>query len=309
MKKASKYLKEITLGNVKQYILAEIKDDTKPICLFIHGGPGTPIPFGVSAEGQFESIYKKFNPVFWDQRGCGKSYNKNIPADTINLNQLISDANELIDYLIKTYNKKKIYLVGHSFGTVITIELAKMYPEKIEKVYNISQLVSMPLSNKLAYERLVEIAHNNNDSYMAKKLDKIKGSNFNTYKDMKVIWSLAPKYLSTISENFGILMKNARKSGNYTIMDILNNLTPARKLYMPCFNNLLDLDLLKEDLNINVPFHWYHGKGDYRCQIELVKKLKDHINTEYNNEITILEHSGHNPSLEDMNYIFDNIDL
>lgn len=308
MKKASKNLKEIVLGNVKQYILPEIEDNSKPICLFIHGGPGTPIPFGVSAEGLFKSIYNKFNPVFWDQRGCGKSYNRNIPEESINLNQLISDANELIDYLLKTYNKEKIYLVGHSFGTIITIELAKKYPEKIQKVYNISQLVSMPLSNKLAYEKLQEIAQNNNDSYMTKKLDKLKGSNFNTYKDMQIIWSLAPKYLTTISENFGILMKNARKSRNYSLIDLFNNLTPVRKLYMNCFNNLLDLDLLNEDLDLKVPIDWYHGKGDYRCQIELVKELKDHINSEYNNKITILEHSGHNPTFEDMDFIFDNIE-
>ena len=308
MKKGSKFLKKITIGGYNQYILPEIIDNEKPICLFIHGGPGTPIPFGISAEGQFKSIYQKFNPVFWDQRGCGKSYNTNINADSITLNELINDANEIMDYLLKTYNKDKIYLLGHSFGTIITLNLAKMHPEKIKKIYNISQLVSMPLSNKIAYNNLLKIANETNNTYMLNKLNQLENSNFNTYKDMQIIWTLAPKYLTTIPEHFGKFMLNACKSKNYSFIDILNNLTPVKKLYMNFFNNILDLDLLNEDLNINVPIHFYQGKGDYRCPLELLEKLNKHINSQFENKITILKNSGHNPSVDDINYIFDTIE-
>lgn len=51
------------------------------------------------------------------------------------------DAIEVTDYLRERFNQKKIYLIGHSFGTIIALKLAAEYPEKYEAYIAMSMSV------------------------------------------------------------------------------------------------------------------------------------------------------------------------
>jgi len=114
-KKSVASLEQIELGNLKQYVLIRSEDINNPILLFIHGGPGMPLMY-LSHTFQ-RPLENKFTVVQWDQRGAGKSYDPTIPVNTINVEQYLSDAIQLINTLSKRYHQQKIFLVGHSWGT------------------------------------------------------------------------------------------------------------------------------------------------------------------------------------------------
>ena len=59
------------LGGIDQKVLIEGKSAGNPIVIFLHGGPGTPIPFGAGCRGLFPDLTEKATFVFWDQWGCG----------------------------------------------------------------------------------------------------------------------------------------------------------------------------------------------------------------------------------------------
>jgi pimeloyl-ACP methyl ester carboxylesterase len=120
-------LEKIQLGGVEQWILIRGDDTTKPILLFLHGGPGTsqmvverPCP------GELE---KNFVVAEWDQRGAGKSYSAIVPNVEMNIRQFISDTHELTELLCQRFQQKKIYLIGHSWGTIVGIMTAQKYPD------------------------------------------------------------------------------------------------------------------------------------------------------------------------------------
>jgi pimeloyl-ACP methyl ester carboxylesterase len=103
----------VQLGGIQQHIVIQAGDVTNPILLFLHGGPGMPDP-GVAYRGleytiatRVDGLIKNFVVVYWDQRGTGKSYNSDIPPETMNLNQFYSDSNELVDYLREILVKRK----------------------------------------------------------------------------------------------------------------------------------------------------------------------------------------------------------
>ena len=77
-------VRELTIGEIPQFILIDGQRKENPFIIFLHGGPGQPFPFGVSSQNQFPIITEKFNAVYFDQRGAGKSFSKNIDMKTMN---------------------------------------------------------------------------------------------------------------------------------------------------------------------------------------------------------------------------------
>ena len=53
-------------------------------------------------------LEKEFIVVHWDQRGAGKSNPKDFDEKTMTLEQFISDAHELTQYLKKRFHKEEI---------------------------------------------------------------------------------------------------------------------------------------------------------------------------------------------------------
>ena len=101
-------IREIELGGVTQYIAIEGMSQSKPLCLYLHGGPGLSVPYGISARGQNQDLLTHCTAVYWDQRGSGKSYDETLTSQNVSLTQLQQDAKELINYLLETFNKDKL---------------------------------------------------------------------------------------------------------------------------------------------------------------------------------------------------------
>ena len=114
MKYPSDRKERITLGGMKQAIHIWGKKAENPVILFLHGGPGVPNRHGMAVNHM--DLLDDFTIVAWDQRGTGGSY-FGCASETLTLDQLISDCKDLIDYLCETLNKRKIFLLGGSWGT------------------------------------------------------------------------------------------------------------------------------------------------------------------------------------------------
>jgi pimeloyl-ACP methyl ester carboxylesterase len=117
-------IEKVEVGGIQQGLIIRGEDITKPVLLFLHGGPGTP-EFAVLQESDL-NLEKNFVVVYWDQRGAGLSYASDIPAATMNVDQLIEDTKELSEILKTRFDEEKLFLMGHSWGGDLSLPIQRM---------------------------------------------------------------------------------------------------------------------------------------------------------------------------------------
>jgi len=119
--------------------------------LYLHGGPGEAMsPF----QDLFAPYERDFLVALWDQRGAGKTYGRSGRDSTPNMTQeqFIRDGIDLSELLRKRWNKRKILLVGQSWGAAMSIQMAKRRPDLFHANVGTGQPVSRKLT-ELAQER------------------------------------------------------------------------------------------------------------------------------------------------------------
>ena len=100
----------IEINDVRQGMFLESADIQNPVLLFLHGGPGSPeIAFTQDNPTGLEQL---FTVCWWEQRGCGISYDRSAFPDSITMEQMIEDAIAVADYLRQRFGQEKIYLMA-----------------------------------------------------------------------------------------------------------------------------------------------------------------------------------------------------
>jgi pimeloyl-ACP methyl ester carboxylesterase len=117
----------VNINGVKQGMFIEGKNKNNPVILFLHGGPGMPEYF--LAEKYRTGLEDNFTVCYWEQRGSGLSYSKNMFSNSETTEQLIADTLTVTNYLRNRFGQQKIYLMGHSWGTYLGIQVAARAPQ------------------------------------------------------------------------------------------------------------------------------------------------------------------------------------
>jgi pimeloyl-ACP methyl ester carboxylesterase len=161
----------VQINGITQWMSIRGRDRRNPILLYLHGGPGSPtMPEAYTFQSPWEDY---FTVVQWDQRGTGKTYASNDPkalASTINVEQMTSDAEEVVRYLQKRYDKKKIFLLGHSWGSVLGVALAQRHPEWFYAYLGVGQMVNGQKNEEIGYRFALGQAKANHNSEAEREL-------------------------------------------------------------------------------------------------------------------------------------------
>jgi proline iminopeptidase len=152
-------LLEIPIGGTKEWISVRGHDRGNPVLLMIHGGPASPeMPSSWFFQNGWEDY---FTVVQWDQRGSGKSYNANDPKviqPTLTAQRMIDDAGEVVQFLRKRYGKEKIFVLGHSWGSLIGLSLAHAHPEWLYAYIGSGQMINGKENERIGYANTLRAA-------------------------------------------------------------------------------------------------------------------------------------------------------
>ena len=122
-------IETVTLGGVEQTITLRGEDTTKPVLLFLHGGPGMPSSPWVTWNSFQADLEAEFVVVHWDQRGAGNSYSEALTSEDMQVEDFVSDTMALTDILRERFEQDKIFLWGHSWGSALGFETLRVSAE------------------------------------------------------------------------------------------------------------------------------------------------------------------------------------
>jgi pimeloyl-ACP methyl ester carboxylesterase len=298
-------IERIVLGGLDQYLIIRGADTTKPVMLFLHGGPGSPEFAFMKTTNQ--AIENDFIMVYWEQRGAGKSYSKDIPVETMNLEQFISDTRELSEYLAKRFNQEKIYIMGHSWGSFLGILTAYQYPELYHAYIGIGQVCHQYKGEYISYEWVKEQATIQNNNKAIKDLNEIsfpdslasvdKWQDFlmvernyvtqfggGVTRDMRGMWPLVKMVLDT---------------KEYTFSDKMNFMPASLFSLEYLWLEVINTNFFNEIDSMQVPVYIFQGKYDYQTPYSLAKDFYDQLKAPQK-EFFTFENSAHSPVMEEV---------
>ena len=297
----------INIGGVDQAVLIRGVDTTNPILLMMHGGPGFTEMALFSTYNK--DLEKQFIVVNWDQRGAGLSYHPNIPDSTMNIQQFVNDAHELVTWLKKRYNKEKVYALGHSWGSVLGVNLVQQFPQDFYAYIGVGQVVNMFDNERISFKYTLDTAIAEKNEEAIKELKSIESRYPPNAKANLTDLLLQRKWLNY----YGGSVYNERNPDKiFSRIALSNNpvYDTARAAKGNVFtmtnmtNVLLDVNLLKSAPKLDIPVYFITGRHDYNTPFALVEDYMVVLQAPHK-EIIWFEKSGHWIPFEEPEKFYD----
>jgi pimeloyl-ACP methyl ester carboxylesterase len=160
----------VDINGVRQGMFIRGRDVTRPVLLFVHGGPGMPEYF-LDRTTNPTGLEDDFVVCWWEQRGAGISYSGDIPYGSMTVDQLVDDAVAVADHLCERFHRDKVYLLGHSWGSFIAIQAAAKAPDRFQAYIGMGQVSYQQRAEVLAYEYELEEYRERGDRRMVRRLE------------------------------------------------------------------------------------------------------------------------------------------
>lgn len=255
-----------------------------PVLLFVSSGPGTDDYF-LTDKYKDMKLEEDFTVVYWDYRDMGIAYDKSFDTDKITLENILKDTEAVTEYLKIRFEKDRIFIMGFSGGTHISLLTAREHPENYYALINMAQVVTDgPERDALMYDFMKRIFTDRGNSVALKKLEESV-----TTEDGVVICKDWYNYVALLHEAGGGTIKDRSEfegivlpimlSKCYTVKEKLQYV-PAMKMYRntPLTEELEGFDYRTSVTTLEIPVYFISGESDYNCPWELVEEYCDIIN-------------------------------
>lgn len=159
----------VPIGGIDQWISIKGEDRNNPVLLVVHGGPGEsqwPVA------DKYAPWEKAFTVVLWDQRGAGHTYGRyGAKTPDFTLDRIARDGVEVAEYLCRTLGKKKIIVLGHSWGTIVATDMVQLRPELFAAYVGTGQVASWNATVNMQFDLALDKARKDGDAAAIKQLE------------------------------------------------------------------------------------------------------------------------------------------
>lgn len=280
----------VEINGTKQWINLYGEDIDNPVLLYLHGGPG-------SATSDIDYAFTRkwadvYTVVTWDQRNCGKSYDKNQNNIELTKDLFMEDGKEMTEFLLEYMGKEKITILGHSWGSYYGANLVLAYPEYYECFIGTGQLVDMVENEKAFKEEAGRWAEGDEEALAL--VVQLTPGNF-TLEHIKARNSLMEKfgYDMMVDGSDYNLVTTVLFNPNYSIIDWIKYFQRDSSVYLEFFNSdEFRLFSLKNRYDYEIPYYNINGDKDYQTNYKLAQEYFDKLNAPYK-EMFIMKDTTH----------------
>ncbi len=296
----------VELNGARQGMIIRARDASRPVLLFIHGG----LPEYFLAERQARGLEELFVVCWWDQRGAGLSFRGNDPAVPITSEVLIADALEVTKYLQRRFGQERIYLMAHSGGTFLGMQLIARAPERFHAYVAEAQMVNQRRSEHEAYEQLLAEYRRRGDATMVRRLEQAPVTADRIPREYLQLRDQAMHELGvgTTHEMRSVvtgLFLPSLQSPAFTLGEKLDLWRGKRASGVSAlWDEMLTVDLLTLVPKVDVPVYFLHGAFDRTCSLREAQRYFERLEAP-RKRFLLLEHSAHSPLFEEPALVLD----
>jgi pimeloyl-ACP methyl ester carboxylesterase len=231
------------IGGIKQFVQIKTDDPSKPVLLFLSGGPGSSM-MNKSAASFTTTLKARFTIVQWDQRNAGQTLKLN-PSPTVpSVAQMEEDTHQVIQFILKELKQEKLYLLGSSWGNVLGFHIVENHPELLHAYFAVNPVTSQLASEQELLQTLK--LHLKENAVATRELDSVKIP-FQTHEDLfylrKWLFHKEGKAFATSAE-------------------FKQGFLEWSKEWSPVWNDVMKIDLPKTLTKVDCPIYFLVGKND-----------------------------------------------
>ena len=292
-------LERVRLGGVDQWLIVRGEDVDKPVLLFLSGGPGASEAARVLRFNR--ALEKDFVVVIWEQRGCGKSYPSRNPTAALTPEQYVSDIIELTEMLRTRFDEEKVYLVGHSWGTIIGALAAQERPELFHAYVGTAQMVDVLETDLIIYRMMMEHARQNRDSGFVQTLESqgpppYFGKNpvgpYSTLFGREYAVYEFPNIKNPEYRRDGDILMLMLKQPEYGWLDRVYYLLGLMNTFNTVYPQLQEMDFRQDATAFDLPVYLVQGRHDMNNPSPIPEEYFSRISAPHK-QLIFFEESGH----------------
>jgi pimeloyl-ACP methyl ester carboxylesterase len=241
---------------------------------------------------EFQSeLERDFVVVHWDRRGAGKSFDAHLHTPAFSVRQTLSDTYELTERLRVRFQQKRIYLVGHSWGSYLGLLAVREHPEYYRAFIGTGQLVgTRDEVDALRRAFLHKAAKQAGDSALETRVADASTAitEDDLFRHGGVLYA---------SRNFWPILKTGLTAREYTLRDALNVKKGADLVARRMKYDVTPRPLDGEIRKVDVPVFFFLGRHDFNCPSKLAAQYLDRLDAPLKRTVWF-EESAHFPFFE-----------
>lgn len=165
---------KVRIGGIEQWVSIRGNDRRNPVLLVVHGGPGyVSMPMSWWNGRGWEEY---FTVVHWDQRAAGKTHlltPQEQIRPTLTPERMIADVEEMVAWVRKDLGKDKIFLLGHSYGSYLGLEIARRRPQWLHAYIGVGQATDVPESERRGWRYALDAAKRDGNAAAVRELEAL----------------------------------------------------------------------------------------------------------------------------------------
>lgn len=283
-------LEWINLGGIRQSVLIRGANASNPLLLFLHGGPGMSSMY--LAHKFQRPLEEDFVVVQWDRRGAGKSYNKNIPPNSISVEQEISDTIELMNVLQSRFGKNKMYLLGHSYGSYLGMITVQRFPELFHAYVGVGQVACSEERNREIQDRWIRAQAEASGN--RKALEQLDGKS--QLDREKWLFQFGAEIHK--EKSWWAVLSIGLRAPEYSLLDVMRVRSGVNFTHKHMKYDAISKDLMEAVNEVKIPVYFFTGRFDYTDPFECTEQYALRLRAP-RKEVVWFNESAHFPFLEE----------
>lgn len=285
----------VPIGGHDQAMMIRGRSIENPVLLYLAGGPGGT---DLGAMRDDVGLEQHFVVVTWEQRGTGKSYSALDPAETLTLEQMVSDTIEVTNYLRTRFDEDKIYLVGNSWGTTLGVLVVQEYPEFYHAFVGTGQMVSQRETDIMFYEDTLAWAEQTGNDALAVSLVQNGPPPYTNILDYEPAISHEHQWNSYAEHDMNKEMPGNLFVPENSMMDQINGMRAFLDTFATLYPKLQELDFRRDVPSLDIPVYVVAGQHEARGRAVLTDEWFEMLEAPIKEKI-VFKHSGHRTLFEE----------